>query len=306
MNSLRNRKMSRVVKAVCFGEVLIDVFSDEERIGGAPLNVAVRLSSLGVETGIISSIGFDQKGEQIIEFLKDQGVEIRNISKDSDLPTGVVNVNLSKSGSATFEIAGPAAWDNIEVTREMRKAVEESDLFIFGSLVCRDERNRNSLFQLLQKAKCKVLDLNLRPPHYSKELLLELLKKADFLKFNDDELFEISEYLGSSFHSLEQNLIYIAENSPAKTICVTKGRHGAVLWREGKLFYNSGFKVEVKDTVGAGDSFLAALLAKLFQGEHPQTALDYACAIGALVAGEKGANPKLDPDKVKEFIYGPG
>jgi fructokinase len=218
----------------------------------------------------------------------------------------VVNVSLSKSGSATYQIARPVAWDKIEVTPESKKAVEEADFFIFGSLVCRDEVSRNSLFKLLPLAKYKVLDFNLRPPHYTKELLCNLIKKVDFIKFNDDELFEIAELLGSSFHSLEQNLNFIAENSSAKTICVTKGRHGAVLLRNGRLFYNSGFKIKVKDTVGAGDSFMAGLLAKLFQGESPQDALDFACALGALVAAEKGANPQLDPKEVKVFIYTPG
>jgi fructokinase len=294
------------IKAVCFGEILYDVFPDEERIGGAPLNVAARLSSLGVNSKIISKIGTDQKGEQIIAFLKEQGVETSNVFKDPQYPTGVVNVNLSKSGSATYEIAHPAAWDKIQVTQENQKAVEEADIFIFGSLVCRDEVSRNSLFELLPIAQYKILDFNLRPPHYTRELLCDLINKADFIKFNDDELFEIAEILGSPYHSLEQNLRFIAERSTAKTICVTKGRHGAVLLKDGKLYYNSGFKITVEDTVGAGDSFLASLLAKLFEGEPVQVALDYACAVGALVAGEKGANPKLDPRKVKEFIYAPG
>ncbi|MCY2687974.1 carbohydrate kinase family protein [Salinimicrobium sp. TH3] len=298
--------MNKVVKAVCYGEVLFDVFPDEERIGGAPLNVAARLSSLGINTRMISKIGADQKGEQIIAFLKEQGVETSNVLRDPQYSTGVVNVSLSKSGSATYEIAYPAAWDKIELTPKNLEAAKECDLFIFGSLVCRDEVSRNSLFELLEKAKYKVLDFNLRPPYYTRELLCDLINKADFIKFNDDELFEIAEILGSSFHSLEQNLMYIAENSSAKTICVTKGRHGAVLYRDGKLVYNSGFKIEVKDTVGAGDSFMAGLLAKIFQGENSQNALDFACALGALVAGEKGANPKLDPKKVKEFIYAPG
>ncbi len=238
--------------------------------------------------------------------MKEQGVETSLVLRDPKYPTGVVNVSLSESGSATYEIAYPAAWDKIQVTRENQQAVEESDIFIFGSLVCRDEVSRNSLFELLPKAKYKVLDFNLRPPHYTKELLCDLISKADFIKFNDDELFEIAEMLGSSYHSLEQNLKYIAEKSSAKTICVTKGRHGAVLLRDGKLFYNSGFKIKVKDTVGAGDSFMAGLLAKLFQGESPQNALDFSCGLGALVAAEKGANPKLDPNEVKGFIYAPG
>jgi|25BtaG_2_1085352.scaffolds.fasta_scaffold00401_1 fructokinase len=294
------------IRAVCFGEILYDVFPDEERIGGAPLNVAARLSSLGVDTRMISRVGTDKKGEQIITFLKEQGVDTTNVLRDPQYPTGVVNVRLSKSGSATYEIAYPAAWDKIQVTWENQQAVEEADIFIFGSLVCRDEISRNSLFELLPTAKYKVLDFNLRPPHYTRKLLCDLINKADFIKFNDDELFEIAEILDSPYHSLEQNLRFIAERSVAKTICVTKGRHGAVLLKDEKLYYNSGFKIKVEDTVGAGDSFLASLLAKLFEGEAVQVALDYACAVGALVAGEKGANPKLEPNIVKEFIYAPG
>ncbi len=144
--------MSKVIKAVCFGEVLLDVFPDEERIGGAPLNVAARLNSLGIKTQLISKVGADEKGERIITFLKDEGVDTSNILKDPDYPTGVVNVSLSKSGSATYEIARPAAWDKIEVTPENKKAVEEADIFIFGSLVCRNEVSRKSLFDLLPQA----------------------------------------------------------------------------------------------------------------------------------------------------------
>lgn len=298
--------MSKIIEAVCFGEVLIDVFPDEEKIGGAPLNVAARLSSLGVRTQLVSKIGKDKKGAKIISYLNAQGVGTLNVLEDENYPTGVVNVSLSKSGSATYDIAYPSAWDKIDLTPENKLAVKEADMFIFGSLVCRDERSKSSLFELLPYAKYKVLDFNLRPPHYTRELLCELINKADFIKFNDDELFEIAEILGSPYHSLEQNLKFIAERSTANTICITKGRHGAVLLRDGKLFYNSGFKIKVKDTVGAGDSFLASLLAKLFEGEAVQTSLDYACAVGALVAGEKGANPLLDPHKVKEFIYAPG
>lgn len=298
--------MVKRIKAVCFGEVLYDIFPDTERIGGAPLNVASRLSSLGVETELLSKVGTDKKGEQIIKFLSDRGVGTLHIGKDPDYSTGVVNVSLSKSGSAIYEIAYPSAWDKIDVTKQNIKAVEEADIFIFGSLICRDEISRKSLLKLLTHAKFKVLDFNLRPPHYTHNLLRELINKTDFIKLNDDELFEIAEILGSPYHSLEQNIRFIAGRSSAKTICVTKGKHGAVLLKDGKLYYNSGFKIKVEDTVGAGDSFLASLLAKLCEGGAVQVALDFACAVGALVAGEKGANPKLESKEVKKFIYAPG
>ncbi|GAA4312772.1 carbohydrate kinase [Pontixanthobacter gangjinensis] len=294
--------MSKKVKAVCFGEVLFDVFPDKERIGGAPLNVASRLSSMGVETEMISKVGNDEKAAQLLEYLSSRGIASSNITKDPQHPTGMVQVSLSGSGSATYEITYPSAWDKIELTEGMINSVKKADAFIFGSLVCRDEVSRRSLFELIPKARYRVLDFNLRPPHYSEDLIRELIMHAEFIKFNDDELFEIAAMLGSKYNSLEQNLLFMAVKSNAKTICVTKGRHGAVLLHEKKLYYNSGYKVKVKDTVGAGDSFLGTLLAKLLQGTEPQAALDTACAVGALVAGKEGANPILSEATINSFI----
>lgn len=294
--------MTKKVKAVCFGEILYDVFPDMERIGGAPLNVASRLASMGVDTEMISRVGVDEKGDNLLAYLNSRNVETGNIFKDEQHPSGMVNVKLSASGSATYEINYPSAWDKIELTDSMENSVKKADAFIFGSLVCRDEVSRNTLFSLIPKAKYRVLDFNLRPPHYTEELLLELLQNAEFIKFNDDELFEIAAMLGSKYNSLEQNLLFMAVKSNARTICVTKGRHGAVLMHDKKMYYNSGYKVKVKDTVGAGDSFLGTLLAKLLQGEEPQTALDTACAVGALVAGKEGANPEISSETIQNFI----
>jgi len=291
------------IKAVCFGEVLWDVFPDKARIGGAPLNVASRLSATGIETEIISRIGTDQKGKDILAYLKSNNVGTENIVTDPTYPTGMVNVTLSSSGSATYEISYPSAWDKIEVTGSSINSVSKADVFLFGSLVCRDEISRNTLFDLLEAANYKVFDINLRPPHYQKETLQQLMQKADFIKFNDEELFEIAAMLGSSFNSLEQNLLFISEKTKTQSICVTKGSHGAVLLSEGNLYYNSGYQIKVKDTVGAGDSFLASLIAKLLTKENLQNALDYACAVGALVAGREGANPKLEAEEIKKFMF---
>ena len=294
--------MTKKLKAVCFGEVLFDVFPDKERIGGAPLNVASRLSSMGVETEMISRVGDDEKGQQLLDYLQSRNIQTDNIHKDRQHPTGAVQVTLSVSGSATYEITHPSAWDKITISEGMLRSVKESDAFIFGSLVARDEVSRKTLFELIPKAKYRVLDFNLRPPHYSEDLLKELLQHAEFIKFNDDELFEIASMMGSKYNSLEQNLLFMAVKSNAKTICVTKGRHGAVLMHDKKLYYNSGYKIRVKDTVGAGDSFLGTLLAKLLQGEEPQTALETACAVGALVAGQEGANPEVSQQTIQAFI----
>ncbi|PRX39217.1 carbohydrate kinase family protein [Salegentibacter salegens] len=295
--------MSKSLKAVCYGEVLWDIFPDEKKIGGAPLNVASRLSSLGISTGMISSIGNDQKGKKIKTYLQKRSISTENITVQNEYPTGVVNVSLSVGGSATYEIAHPAAWDKIEIAGTMGSVVLESDAFIFGSLVCRDNISRNSLFKLLEIAPYKVFDINLRSPHYEKDLLIKLMQKADFIKFNDDELFEIAEMMGSKHNSLEQNLHFVSEQTNTRTICVTKGRHGAVLLKDEKRYYNSGFKTKVKDTVGAGDSFLASLIAGLLKNEDPQSSLDFACAVGALVAGEDGANPIIKKSYIQEFMF---
>jgi fructokinase len=291
------------IKAVCFGEVLWDVFPDnEERIGGAPLNVATRLSASGIETGIISKVGEDEKGKEAISFLKKQGVNTSLVSQDPEHPTGLVLVTLDDQGSAFYDIAYPSAWDKIELKPELKETVKSGDAFIFGSLVCRDEVSRNTLFSLLEEDGYKIFDVNLRPPHYQTAILEHLMNKADFIKFNDDELFELAAETGSPYNSLEQNLHFIAEKTNTPTICVTKGRHGAVLLRDNKLYYNSGYQIKVKDTVGAGDSFLASLISGLLKKEDPQKALDYACAIGALVAGREGANPELKEKEVREFM----
>ncbi len=294
--------MAKKLKAVCFGEILYDVFPDKERIGGAPLNVASRLASMGVETEMISKVGNDERGDLLLEYLQNREIKTDNIKKDEQHPTGMVRVNLSSGGSATYEITHPVAWDKIEVSEGMIKAVQQSDAFVFGTLVCRDEVSRKALFALIPKAKYRVLDFNLRPPHYTADLILELIQHAEFIKFNDDELFEIADMMGSKYNSLEQNLLFVAVKSKAQSICVTKGSHGAVLMHDKKMYYNSGYKINVKDTVGAGDSFLGTLLAKLLQDVEPQAALDTACAVGALVAGNEGANPEISAETIKSFI----
>lgn len=294
--------MSKTKKAVCFGETLWNVFPDMERIGGAPLNVASRLSSMGIETAMISQVGDDEKGRALIEYLHSKNIDSSGMNTSKDHPTGMVAVELSQSGSATYEIKQPSAWDKIEKNEAMVQLVKKSDAFIYGSLASRDEVSRNTLFELIHNAKYRVLDLNLRPPHYSLELIEKLMEYADFIKFNDDELYEIAKTMGSPYHSLEQNLLFMAVKYPERDICVTKGRHGAVFLRKNKLYYNSGYRVNVKDTVGAGDSFLGGLIAALLQGYEPQAALDLACAVGALVAAKEGANPDLSNELITTFM----
>ncbi len=290
------------LSAVCFGEVLWDVFPTHKKIGGAPLNVALRMNSFGVETTMISRVGADENGEDILAFLNNQEVTTDLIQVTKEYKTGMVNVMINEKGNASYDILYPSAWDKIVETEVMDEVISEADVFVFGSLASRDEVSRETLISLLDKAKYKVFDVNLRAPYYTAEVLNELMQKADFIKLNDEELREISRQLGSTYNSFEQNIKFIAEKSNSKQICVTKGEFGAVLYHNDKFYYNSGYFVKVVDTVGAGDSFLASLLIRLLRGKSPQKALNYACAVGALVAGQEGANPKISEKDIKKFM----
>jgi fructokinase len=294
--------IKKKLSVVCFGEVLFDVFPTHKKIGGAPLNVALRLASLGVKAQIISRIGNDKIGKELLEFIKENGVSTNTIQVDETFSTGEVLVQLDKKGSATYTINYPVAWDKIECTPEIENVVKNADAFVYGSLVCRDLVSYTTLLELINYAKYKIFDANLRAPFYTKEVLIRLMLQSDFIKFNDDELYEISGFLNSPYHSLEQNILFIAEHTNTKHICVTKGSHGAVLYYNEKMHYNSGYKIDVVDTVGSGDSFLAALLSKLLSNNDPQNAIDFACAMGALVAKNEGANPKISEKEISTFM----
>lgn len=287
---------------ICFGEVLWDVFPTHKKIGGAPLNVAVRLQSLGNNVSVISRVGKDEDGDKIIDFIKENGVNPTYVQQDSELETGKVNVILDDSGSASYDIKFPTAWDNIQPSTTVKNVLRTTDAFVFGSLVSRDEISRNTLYELLKVANYKIFDVNLRRPHYSPMVLDYLMKQADFIKFNDDEIIEIVNSYNPNLSGLEECIQYIAKHTHTQSICVTKGDKGAVLYYNGNLYKNDGYKVTVVDTVGAGDSFLASLIDQLLKNTAPQEAIDFACAVGAIVASREGANPKIDQDSIHELI----
>ncbi|KIO54448.1 carbohydrate kinase family protein [Flavobacterium hibernum] len=290
------------LKAVAYGEVLWDVFANEKKIGGAPLNVALRMKTLGCEVAMISCVGNDEDGKAIKNQVKQLGLETDTIVISEDFPTGLVNVTLNERGSATYEISYPSAWDKIELNDLAKATVKSADVLIYGSLVCRDNVSRKALEELLQNDVYKVFDVNLRKPHYTYEILNQLMQSADFIKFNDEELLEIAKAMNSPYESLEENMAFIEEKTKATAMCVTKGKHGALLLWEGKIYENGGYPIEVADTVGAGDSFLAALITSLLTGKEPQNSIDFACAVGALVAEAPGANPEVPNSKIENLM----
>ncbi|MEP6805620.1 MAG: PfkB family carbohydrate kinase [Flavobacterium sp.] len=260
------------------------------------------MKTLGCDVAMISCVGNDKDGEDIINHVKKLGLETDVIMQSNDYPTGLVEVTLDEKGSASYIINYPSAWDKIVLNDQAKNIVKEADVLIYGSLVCRDKVSRKSLEDLLETNVYKVFDVNLRKPHYTYEILDKLMQSADFIKFNDDELLEIASALKSPFITLEDNIHFIIKHTKATGICVTKGKHGALLFWEGKWYENKGYAIKVADTVGAGDSFLAALTTSLLTGKDPQTAIDFACAIGALVAESPGANPEISDAKIRELM----
>ncbi len=291
-----------MTKITCFGEVLWDVFPTHEKIGGAPLNVAIRLQSLGNNVLVISRVGTEEKGNKIIDLFKEKDVNIEGVQIDQQYKTGEVKVMLNEKGSASYDIMYPRAWDKIKLTEAAKSITKKSDVFIFGSLVARDNISRNTLFELLKLANYKIFDVNLRLPYYTMEVLKVLMDQADFIKFNEDEILEISKVLNFKAQSLESHIVFIAKETNTKIICVTKGSKGAILYYNDSFYYNNGYKITVVDTVGAGDSFLASLINQLLKDIHPQEALNFACAVGAIVAGSEGANPIIKKELIDNMI----
>jgi len=291
-----------MIKVTCFGEVLWDVFPTHKKIGGAPLNVALRLHSFGVDAGIVSRIGDDQDGKAVLKYLNDHNMNTSFVQIDKTYNTGCVNVTLDSYGSATYKIEEPVAWDYIRLTENTINRVKKSDAFIFGSLVCRNETSKQTLLQLIEYARFSVFDVNLRPPFYSIDVLVDFMNKADFIKCNDDEILEISKELGCVSKSLEECVRFLSKRTGTDKICVTKGGDGALLFWDNQFLKNNGYTVKVADTVGAGDSFLASLVFKLLSKEGLQESLDFASAVGSIVASKNGANPMVLPSDISEML----
>ena len=283
-------------EVVCFGEVLWDIYSDEKKPGGAPLNVALRMKSFGFNTHMISSVGNDDLGRELLTVLEQKGIDSKHIQISKDFDT------LDKNGSASYKINHPVSWDKIELLPEYKKLVSSSNAFIFGSLIARDSVSKKCLLVLLKKSTYKIFDLNLRAPHYSISDLEFYMNQADFIKFNDEEIEEICNAFGSKKNNLEEQVLFISKKTNTSSICVTLGKDGALLLHKGSFYIQKGYAVVVKDTVGAGDSFLGTLISLIINNCDPAEALDKACATGALVCQNIGANLEISETELADFM----
>ncbi|HEY5893014.1 MAG TPA: carbohydrate kinase [Chthoniobacterales bacterium] len=274
-----------------FGEVLWDCLPSGIFLGGAPVNVAYHLHRLGGNVWPVSAVGADFLGEEILRRLRGWGLPVSYVSIIPGALTGAVIAGIDASGSATYDFRNDAAWDRIGVSRGLLEEAETASVIIFGTLAFREKPNREALAQLLAASpnSIKVCDINLRPPFDDMELAESLMRQADLIKLNDAELIRLA---GGEKANLETMARELSSKQNGPSVCVTAGAQGAGLLWNGEWYWSPGRPVVVKDTVGAGDSFLAALVCGLLvAGQEPAVALARACRLGEFVASCNGATP---------------
>lgn len=283
-------------RILCFGEVLWDCLPTGRLPGGAPLNVAYHLSRLGADPRMISAVGADALGDEILSYLTARGLSTEFIHRQRRLPTGVVTVSLTKSGQPSYTIEEGVAWDDIAGAGEWRAAVPGAEALIFGSLAARTAANRGALDELLATPNLlRVMDVNLRAPFDERDHVLSLATRADWLKLNEHELAKLSARApgpGEWAESLRPAIEVLADATDCRRICVTGGERGAASWNDGTLIHAAAPAITVADTIGAGDAFTAAFVLGLLNApDEGYAILERACALGALVASLPGGQP---------------
>jgi fructokinase len=290
-------------KLTVFGEVLWDVLPDARLAGGATMNVAAHLQRYGMDVAFISRVGHDELGTELLAFMAQQGLDTRWVQTGETHLTGIAKANVSDSHEVTYKILHPVAWDYIQFDAAAAQQVAESDFFVYGTLAARDRTSRDTLLRYLAHARRPVFDVNLRPPHYSREQVLELLGFARIVKMNEHELREVTEWL-AAFENEKQAMAFLIDHFKLDLFVLTCGAEGAmVLTRDGEYHRHAGFTVEVADTIGSGDAFLGAFLYQTATGHALPESLEFACAAGAFVAGKAGALPAFGEIDIHDFIH---
>jgi fructokinase len=282
---------------VCFGEVLWDILPSGKVPGGAPMNVTYHLNKLGRPATLITRVGIDEEGRKLIEAMEKKSIPVDNFQLDYEFETGKVNAAFTKNNDVIYDIKQSVAYDNIQWEDSFESIASESRFFIFGSLAARSEVNRKTLDRLLDHSGCKVLDINLRAPHYNRTTLELLLHRTDILKLNKAELELITGWF-TQYDSETDRLKMLQDKFNIPQIIVTKGENGAVYLLNDVIHEHSGFVVKVSDTVGSGDAFLSGFISKLMDQAAPDEILEFACRMGALVAGQSGACPEYNLDEI--------
>jgi fructokinase len=280
---------------VGIGEILWDKFPDGDRLGGAPANFAFHAGQLGARAKMVSRVGLDSDGDRLLQALREAGIDRRNLQKDPQHATGVVRVKLDE-GQATYEIVKDAAWDFLAWTEDMAALATMTKAVSYGSLAQRNERSRLTIQRYIRAMPLDALrlfDINLRQNFYNRDIIEFGLDHSTVLKVNAAELTMVAEMFHWGGAKEEQIVELLLKHHALKGIAVTHGENGCHFYYGGEMVHSAAPKVVVRDTVGSGDAFGAALVMGLLRNEPLQVVADRANAVGAFVASQAGGMPKL-------------
>ena len=284
--------MNKVI--VGLGEALWDCLPDGSKLGGAPANFAYHASQFGNDAYAISAIGNDTLGDQTLKEFDEK--HLKYVMPRVDYPTGTVQVELDEEGVPTYDIKQNVAWDNIPFTPEIENIAKHCDCVCFGSLAQRNKISRDTIHRFIDTtpmACLKIFDINLRQNFYSKEIIQDSLKACDILKINDEELVTIGRLFGYPGLDIENKCYLILGKYNLKMLVLTCGTNGSYVFAPGVKSYQPTPKVEVDDTVGAGDSFTGSFASAILAGMPIKEAHKLAVEVSAFVCTQPGAMPKL-------------
>lgn len=280
---------------ITFGEVLWDSLPRGLFPGGAPFNVAGHLANLnaGQPVAIVSAVGADFLGRDLRRRAELLGIDTSYLATVEAKPTGTVAAALDEQGKATYTIVDNVAWDHIPVSRAVAAAVSDAPALIYGTLACRHDNNRRNFVNMLSATRgLRVYDVNLREPHTTDATIGLLLPHADLIKLNDEELAYLTG-CDSDPDAIRGGVDSLLRRCSPRGVCVTCGPRGAFLRWEGNDYFAAAPEVTVRDTIGAGDAFTAALVNGLISSSQPDCGevLANASALGSFVASKDGAIP---------------
>ena len=295
--------MKRPYKVAGIGELLWDVLPHGKQLGGAPCNFAFHALQSGFESHVISAIGKDKDGDEILQVLDTLGLNTSFVQTKPDYQTGTVTVKLDKAGIPDYTIHENVAWDYIEQNAKLKAFAKEVDAICFGSLAQRNQVSRATIWNFLENTRhdcLKVFDINLRQSFYSRAIILKSLEFANVLKLNDDELSILASFIGYEGDE-ESQIRHILKEFDMKLIALTKGSKGSILLTHDEISYSKVPKVKIADTVGAGDSFTAFLVAGILNDLELNKTHKAATEVAAYVCTQHGATPEL-PEELTETI----
>ena len=291
------------MKILSIGEVLWDMLPSGRKVGGAPANCAFHCMQLGADVRILSRIGNDDLGRELIGFYRSLGLSTEFIETDMTAPTGTVGVELSADGQPKYTIHSNVAWDKIEATTSATQFVHSVDAVCFGSLAARNQTTLRTIQTLVSQTKpsaLRVLDLNLRDPFVDHQVIESMLRLTNVLKLNDEELTRIVAMFDVPGNTMKQHADWFIDHYDLKMLILTCGSHGSRIFCDGKEHFCGGRKVEVVDTVGAGDAFTATVIVGLLSGWSIETINERANEIAAFVCTQSGATPKFKTGSVPD------